>query len=479
MDGLVDHEGRGLTAQADTATDFEAVTHIGCALSGIDAQLTGEALQVLCIATHVAGRSQTQTDTVPSAGFCRKEGVEGDHTEDGALGDAQSLGDVILQLFGEISAEFLRLVEHRDEGAAFGLFAVDDAVQFRTIRTQIDTHIRFSRFIDAGRNIQRKILYVNIFLDVVVSIKKLCFCGCFKLKKHMHQMIDDYLNFMAVEKGASRNTIDGYSRDLNRYAAFIDGCKIRDIHRIGAEETISYLAMLKDEGLAANSVNRALAALRGFYKYLLREKKLESTPVAHIELARVWMHLPNVLSREEMCILLVQPGSTTPAAIRDAAMLELMYATGLRVSELIGLTLNSINWQVGYLVALGKGDKERIVPLGRTAYDRVKRYLDEVRPRMLKGGQCDILFLNRSGNGLTRQGFWKIVKKYARRANMEKKVHPHTFRHSFATHLLEGGADLRSVQIMLGHADISTTQVYTHITRERLKEIHRKYHPRG
>jgi integrase/recombinase XerD len=295
----------------------------------------------------------------------------------------------------------------------------------------------------------------------------------------MHHLIDDYLNFMAVEKGASRNTIDGYSRDLNRYAAFIDGRKIHDIRRIGAEEAISYLAMLRDEGLAANSVNRALAALRGFYKYLLREKKLESTPVAHIELARVWMHLPDVLSREEMCILLVQPGSATPAAIRDAAMLELMYATGIRVSELIGLTLNSINWQVGYLVAMGKGDKERIVPLGRTAYDRVKRYLDEVRPLMLKGGQCDILFLNRSGNGLTRQGFWKIVKKYARRANMEKKVHPHTFRHSFATHLLEGGADLRSVQIMLGHADISTTQVYTHVTRERLKEIHRKYHPRG
>ncbi len=295
----------------------------------------------------------------------------------------------------------------------------------------------------------------------------------------MHHLIDDYLNFMAVEKGASRNTIEGYSRDLNRYAAFIDGRKIHDIRRIGAEDFISYLAGLKGDGLAANSVNRALAALRGFYKYLLREKKLESTPVAHIELARVWMHLPDVLSREEMGLLLVQPGSATPVGIRDAAMLELMYATGIRVSELIGLTLNSINWQVGYLVALGKGGKERIVPLGRTAYDRVKQYLDQARPLLLKNGQCNILFLNRSGKGLTRQGFWKIVKKYAGKAGMEKKVHPHTFRHSFATHLLEGGADLRSVQIMLGHADISTTQIYTHITRERLKEVHRKYHPRG
>ncbi|MCL5807118.1 MAG: site-specific tyrosine recombinase XerD [Deltaproteobacteria bacterium] len=295
----------------------------------------------------------------------------------------------------------------------------------------------------------------------------------------MHQLIDDYLNFLAVEKGASRNTLEGYSRDLNRYAAFIDGLKIRDIRQIGAEELISYLSRLKSGGLAANSMNRALAALRGFYKYLLREKKLESTPVAHIELARVWTHLPDVLSREEMSLLLTQPGSATPAAVRDAAMLELIYATGIRVSELTGLTLNSINWQVGYLIAMGKGEKERIVPLGRTAYDQVKRYIEVARPLMLKSRQCDILFLNRLGKGMTRQGFWKIVKKYAAKAKLAKKVHPHTFRHSFATHLLEGGADLRSVQIMLGHADISTTQIYTHVTRERLKEVHRKYHPRG
>jgi len=160
-------------------------------------------------------------------------------------------------------------------------------------------------------------------------------------------------------------------------------------------------------------------------------------------------------------------------------MLELCYATGIRVSELIGLTVNSINWQIGYLVAMGKREKERIVPIGRTAYDRVKRYVEGARPLLLKGGDSDLLFLNRSGRGMTRQGFWKIVKKYAGRAGLGKRVHPHIFRHSFATHLLEGGADLRSVQIMLGHADISTTQVYTHVTRDRLKEVHRKYHPRG
>jgi integrase/recombinase XerD len=295
----------------------------------------------------------------------------------------------------------------------------------------------------------------------------------------MHHLIDEYLNYLTVEKGASRNTIDGYSRDLNRYAGFVGEGGIRGIGGVGTEEVISFLASLQGEGLAANSVNRALAAIRGFYKYLLREKKVEHTPVAHIELARVWMRLPDVLSREEMDLLLAQPGAATPADLRDASMLELLYATGIRVSELIGLTVNSINWQVGYLVAMGKGEKERIVPVGRTAYDRVKRYLDGARPLLLKGAENDHLFLNRSGKGMTRQGFWKIVKKYAAKAGLGKRVHPHTFRHSFASHLLEWGADLRSVQIMLGHADISTTQIYTHVTRERLKEIHRKYHPRG
>ncbi len=295
----------------------------------------------------------------------------------------------------------------------------------------------------------------------------------------MHHLIDEYLNFMAVEKGASRNTIDGYSRDLNRYAGFIEERGVVEISGIETEDVIAYLASLHGQGLAANSVNRALAAIRGLYRYLLREKKVDHTPMAHIVLAKVWTRLPDVLSREEMALLLAQPGAETPADIRDSAMLELVYATGIRVSELIGLTVNSINWQVGYLVAMGKGEKERIVPVGQTAYERVKRYQEGARPLLLKGRASELLFLNRSGKGLTRQGFWKIVKKYAAKAGLDKAIHPHTFRHSFASHLLEGGADLRSVQIMLGHADISTTQIYTHVTRERLKEIHRKYHPRG
>ena len=295
----------------------------------------------------------------------------------------------------------------------------------------------------------------------------------------MHDLVDEYMNFMAVEKGASRNTIDGYSRDLNRYARFIEDRGILGIGAVETEDVIAFLSTLHGVGLAANSVNRSLAALRGFYRYLLREKKVDRSPMAHIALAKVWTRLPHVLSREEMALLLAQPGDATAAEIRDAAMLELMYATGIRVSELIGLTVNSINWQVGYLTALGKGEKERIVPVGRTAYEAVKRYQEAARPILLKGRESQRLFLNRAGKGLTRQGFWKIVKRYAGKAGLDETIHPHTFRHSFASHLLEGGADLRSVQIMLGHADISTTQVYTHVTRERLKEIHRKYHPRG
>jgi integrase/recombinase XerD len=294
-----------------------------------------------------------------------------------------------------------------------------------------------------------------------------------------YELIDEYLNYLAVEKGASRNTLEAYGRDLNRYAVLIQERGIKEVHEISPDDVIYYMAELKRRGLSANSINRGLAALRGFYKFLLREKKIEQNPVAEIELAKVWMRLPDTLSHDDMDKLLSQPGIRTDSAIRDTAMLELMYATGLRVSELISLTTNNINWQIGYLDVQGKGNKELIVPIGRVAYEKVRRYLDDVRPKYMKGPQTKVLFLNKSGQGMTRQGFWKLVRKYAIEAGLQKKVHPHTFRHSFASHLLEGGADLRSVQMMLGHADISTTQIYTHVTREHLKKIHKKYHPRG
>jgi integrase/recombinase XerD len=295
----------------------------------------------------------------------------------------------------------------------------------------------------------------------------------------MHRHIDGYLNFLAVEKGVSLNTLEAYSRDLNRYAAFAEEAGASDIRDISSDTIISFLGDLKGGGLATTSMNRSLAAIRGFYRYLLAEEIIDENPVASIELAKVWMHLPDTLNREEMALLLKQPGIKTPLALRDTAMLELLYATGVRVSELVSLGMGNIHWQAGYLIVVGKGNKERIVPNGQTALNCLNRYVAEGRKKLAGGRPSNTLFLNRSGEGLTRQGFWKIIKKYVRKAGLNKKVYPHTFRHSFATHLLEGGADLRSVQVMLGHADISTTQIYTHVTRERLREIHRKYHPRG
>ena len=289
-----------------------------------------------------------------------------------------------------------------------------------------------------------------------------------------------YFNYLLIERGLAQNTLESYSRDLRRFILFAgENRKITDIQDVTPEVLVEYLTQIRDEGLAANSMNRSLAALRGFYKYLLREGIITQNPLANIELAKVWMKLPDTISKEEMKTILAQPGTNTIPAIRNTAMLELLYATGIRVSELINLTMNSVNWQVGFLIVMGKGSKERIVPVGKIAYDCTRRYVDEARPQLMQKKSTDVLFLNRFGKKFTRQGFWKIVVGYAKQAGLQKKVYPHTFRHSFASHLLEGGADLRTVQVMLGHSDISTTQIYTHVTREKLREIHQKYHPRG
>jgi integrase/recombinase XerD len=291
--------------------------------------------------------------------------------------------------------------------------------------------------------------------------------------------IDEYLNFLAVERGASLNTLEAYSRDIHQFLTFAAAAGAPSILRVKSEHATAFLGELREQGLSSTSLNRKLAAIRGFFKYLLREGRLEENPLARIKIGRTWMRLPGTLSREEMECLLEKSADATPAGVRDRAILELLYASGIRVSELATLTLNRVNRQMGFLVTMGKGRKERIVPVGQSALKWLARYIDQVRPSLLKKRTSNILFLNRSGAGFTRQGLWKLIKKYARMAGLEKKVHPHTFRHSFATHLLEGGADLRSVQVMLGHTDISTTQIYTHVTRERLKEIHKKYHPRG
>lgn len=295
----------------------------------------------------------------------------------------------------------------------------------------------------------------------------------------MRELLNRYHRYLLIEKGASANTLEAYGRDLKRYLTFLEQRGLTDARSVAPQTVVDFLVQIKAEGLSANSMNRALAALRGFYHYLLQERVLEESPLAHIELAKVWMRLPDTVSQEEMNRILSGPDHSTPSGLRDRAMLELLYATGLRVSELISLSMNSINWQVGFLAVMGKGGKERVVPVGRTAYDFVRRYVDEARPKFVRSKTTEVLFLNRFGRAFTRQGLWKIIVGYAQKAGLQKNVHPHTFRHSFASHLLEGGADLRAVQVMLGHSDISTTQIYTHVTRERLKEIHRKYHPRG
>ncbi len=299
------------------------------------------------------------------------------------------------------------------------------------------------------------------------------------VKTPMRNLFCQYMNHLLIEKGAAGNTLEAYRRDLNRYISFLERKELAGAGQATPQNVIEFLVQLKSEGLSAISMNRALAALRGFYKFLLREKMLHESPLANIELARVWMRLPDTVSPEEMNLILSQPGEQTPSALRDSAMLELLYATGLRISELVSLKMNSINWQVGFLIVMGKGSKERVIPIGKKAYDCARRYVDESRPKLQKSKTTDVLFLNRFGREFTRQGLWKIVVGYAKKAGLQKNVHPHTFRHSFASHLLAGGADLRAVQMMLGHADISTTQIYTHVTKDRLKEIHRKYHPRG
>jgi integrase/recombinase XerD len=222
----------------------------------------------------------------------------------------------------------------------------------------------------------------------------------------MKELLTRYLNYLLVERGVSQNTLESYGRDLRRFVLFIEnGKKISDAGQVTPEVIIEFLTRIREEGLAANSMNRSLAALRGFYKYLLREKVIAENPLANIELAKVWMKLPDTISKEEMKIILVQPGTQNISAIRNTAMLELLYATGIRVSELINLNMNSINWQVGFLVVMGKGSKERIVPIGKIAYDCTRRYIEEARPKLIQKKSTDVLFLNRFGRKFTRQGF--------------------------------------------------------------------------
>ena len=295
----------------------------------------------------------------------------------------------------------------------------------------------------------------------------------------MNPYSDLFLNYLTVEKGLSTNTLEAYGRDLARYLDFLEKEGIDHPGSVTPPVVLRFLAHLKGGGLAPRSRARALVALRVFHKFLLAEKITENNPTARVEAPKSLNPLPHALSPGEVDRLLEAPRGESPFDLRDRAMLELLYATGLRVSELVGLKIGDLQLDVGYLRAFGKRHKQRVVPMGEAALAVLERYLGTGRSFLDRGEGGEVLFLNRDGRGLTRQGFWKIIKRRAREAGILKKVTPHTLRHSFATHLLENGADLRSVQTMLGHADISTTQIYTHVTRERLRKIHEQFHPRG
>lgn len=294
----------------------------------------------------------------------------------------------------------------------------------------------------------------------------------------MLQFIDAFLNYLSVERGLSRNTIVSYRQDLESYVGFLSKEQIDALSKATRNDVGEFMLFLKEKGLSPSSISRRLTAVKMFYRFLLRERALKSDPTSMIDSLKLWKKIPETLSQNEVESLLNQPNTRDRQGIRDKAILETIYATGMRVSEAAGLKLDNVNLEVGFLRCMGKGSKERVIPLGSKAIASINRYLKTARPGLSKESQVEFLFLSRLGKRLSRQSLWKIIKKHAREAGIRKPIRPHILRHSFATHLLERGADLRSVQEMLGHTNISTTQIYTHINKDRLKSIHRQYHPR-
>jgi integrase/recombinase XerD len=298
------------------------------------------------------------------------------------------------------------------------------------------------------------------------------------MKEALSPTIDSFLAMISVEKGLAKNTVEAYSRDLSRLADFIARRNVASWAEVQTIHLRAYVSWLRRLGLSMRSIARHIVTLRRFYRFLQTEGVIAEDPLPRLYLTPVSRKLPHTLSTDDVRRLLVQPRAAHGLGMRDQAMLELLYATGLRVSELVSLQVQHVNFQGNYLTVKGKGAKVRAVPFGRWARDKVLTYMKETRPRLLKGRSSPFVFTTRSGKPISRQGFWKLIRGHARAAGLEKKVTPHTLRHSFATHLVEGGADLRSVQSMLGHADISTTQIYTHVDGARLKRVHQEFHPR-
>ena len=291
------------------------------------------------------------------------------------------------------------------------------------------------------------------------------------------RVFDRYLDHLRVERRLADNSVDSYARDLRRLAAFarLEGCRLEALTRAQLE---AFVRGLLAEGLAPRSAARAVASTRGLYRFLVREGRIEASPAEDLHGSQPWPALPRYLTTGEVDRLIEQPDTSTPLGQRDRTMLEVLYATGLRVSELVALKAADVNLAGGYLTCSGKGGKQRLVPLGDRAADAIRRYQHHARPGLARPGSPPRLFLNGRGGPLSRVGFWKVLKRHAREAGLRADVSPHVLRHSFATHLLERGADLRAIQMMLGHADLSTTQIYTHVLETRMRAIYEQFHPR-
>jgi integrase/recombinase XerD len=290
-------------------------------------------------------------------------------------------------------------------------------------------------------------------------------------------MIDHYITYLRDVRRVSPNTVESYARDLAALAAFADarGTTVDALDRRALE---AFVRGLVSNGFSPRSVARVVACVRGFYRFLALERRLDRSPAEDLRAPRAWAALPKFLDLDEVDRLLAQPDASTPRGLRDKALIEVLYATGMRVSELLTLKPGNLNLDEGYLTCVGKGDKERVVPIGQQASDWLRRYMREARPALTKGKSSPRVFVNARGGALSRVGFWKVLKDYGTRAGISRELSPHVLRHSFATHLLERGADLRAIQAMLGHADLSTTQIYTHVLEARLRAAYDRFHPR-
>lgn len=294
----------------------------------------------------------------------------------------------------------------------------------------------------------------------------------------MRELIEPFLNYLSVERGLANNTIIAYREDLNTYLAFIEKSRINTLSGIAKNNITNFMFDQKEKGIAVNSIARRLAAIRMFHRFLTRERVVKEDPSTLIDSPKLWKKVPETLSLNEVEELIAQPDTRKIQGLRDRAVLETLYATGMRVSEAVNLKKDNVNLDVGFLRCIGKGNKERVIPLGKKAIASIEKYLGVARPKFLKDKESEFLFVSRFGKKISRQSLWKIIKRYAKEARIKKPMKPHILRHSFATHLLERGADLRSVQEMLGHSNISTTQIYTHINKDRLKNVHKQFHPR-